>query len=360
MENLVAFKTATVRLRDIMPKRKSHSEDVKRIEKVRRVVQTYNSAHQPVSQYFKRITCSTDNMEEIFMICEAFYKAVNMQHHCCDSVSACWPSGQYIFLLNIFFLQIWNDHQFTEMVTETLCVVLSFDLSRLETIKYDPTLSLDDATKRIISQEIKLSYRYELLSKVLRRSEMLSRECLLTAFSLNPSWKNLMALKAFHEQCSSSKRYQSLDGLSSILAAQTMDHHDYDPQADPVQAILHADKLATKLAKGNLWNDLTAVINGPRIKTLRWSTIDNWPELLQSCQRLLADPKYKVSWIRQNVAASGTNLQQFRFARANHLVLTKRLLNQTIQKLSKNKLKNSRIQFLAVYYRDDFLGYVKA
>lgn len=228
-----------------------------------------------------------------------------------------------------------------------MCNVLSDDLCHLETIKFDEKLSLDAATQKIIAYEIKLSARYELLAKILRRSEMLSRECLLTAFSLNPTWNIYMALTELHKKYSSSKCVQTVAGFSSILSAQTIETSDYDPTMNPVESILKGDKLATRLDKTNMWADLAAVIINPRIKTLQWSS-SNWPELRKECQRFLNEPDHKICMIRKNVAAMNETGQQLRFAQENKRVLARRLLRRTIKHLSYRKLKHERRKHVCV------------
>lgn len=222
-----------------------------------------------------------------------------------------------------------------------MCNVLTYDLCRLETIKYDATLSLEEATRAIISYEIKLSYRYELLAKIVRRSAMLTRECLLTVFSLNPAWKNYMALAEFHNHCSSSKHYQSLDGLNSIIGH--VEHSDYDPTVNPVQSMQQGDKLAVRLDnKYDLWDDLVTVIINPRVKTLRWST-NNWSELQKLCLRFHNQPDYKVCLIKQNVAAANRN--GLWYARGNSRELARRMLHRTIKRLMHRKLKFERRRY---------------
>lgn len=81
---LITMKPSKVVLKDIMPKRKFGSAQEKKIESIRRVVQTYNCAHQPVSQYFKRVTSTTTNNDDMFTICEAFHRAVNIGSACFD------------------------------------------------------------------------------------------------------------------------------------------------------------------------------------------------------------------------------------------------------------------------------------
>lgn len=244
------------------------------------------------------------------------------------------------------YLQLANDHKYTVMLAETMCNVLAYDLCRLEKIKYNEVLSLEAATREIISYEIKLSHRYELLAKILRRSEMLARECHLTAFSLNPAWRNYMTLVNFHKQYESSKRYQSLDGFNSILGAPTIEHNEYDPKANPVQSMLEGDKLATQLSKSDLWDDLASVITNPRIKTLRWST-NNWTELRQLCQHIHDEPDYKMCLIRQNVAAPDRN--GLWYARQNNRELAKRLLHRTINKLAYRKSKWQRRKYVCCF-----------
>lgn len=361
---LLALKPVTVLLRDIMPEQSISTMQQKKIETIRRVVQTYNCAHVSVSQYFKRITCDTNNNDEIFTICETFYKTVN-----------CWSFYFFIFIfasnrivdlscekkkkLNFVYpdLQLVNDHRYTDMLAETMCNVLSSDLCRLETIKFDTKLSVDVATEKIISHEIKLSHRYELLANILHRSQMLSRECLLTVFSLNPSWKNYITLVEFHKRYSSSERYCSLNGLNSILGAQTIEENGYVPEVNPVQSILQGDKLATQLDKSGLWNDLVAIIINPRIKTLRW-TANNWSELREMCQKLCTEPNHKVSLIKQNVAAMDRKL--LRYARENVRVLAKRLFCRTLKRLSNRKLKQERRRHVCCLDEDgEVLGFVQ-
>lgn len=103
MENLLVIRPVTVLLRDIMPKPKICSEQQKRIEAIRRVVHTYNSAHLPVSQYFKRIAASTKNHDEIFDICEIFHKTVNIPSMC-----RCFFVHLFLFFFIFIFIFNWT------------------------------------------------------------------------------------------------------------------------------------------------------------------------------------------------------------------------------------------------------------
>lgn len=249
-----------------------------------------------------------------------------------------------------------TDHKHTAMLAEMMCFVLSYDLCRLEKIKFDGKLSIEQAAKEIILQELKLSHRYELLARILRKSVMLSRECLLTVFSLNPTWYNYTKLLDFQKRFSESPGYQSMDGLNSILSVHPNERNGCDPLADPVQSILQGDKLATQLDRMDLWNDLATVIINPRIKTLRWSR-HNWPELSRDCLRYIDTPELKVSLIKQNAMAMNKGL---RYARQNSLELAKRLLRRTISRLSYRKTKHTQRKFVCIFDRNGGLsGFVR-
>lgn len=103
MENLLVIRPVAVLLKDIMPKPRLCSEQQKRIEAIRRVVHTYNSAHLPVSQYFKRIAASTKNHDEIFDICEVFHKTVNISSMRCFFLFICFF---FIFNSTLFFFAV--------------------------------------------------------------------------------------------------------------------------------------------------------------------------------------------------------------------------------------------------------------
>lgn len=337
MASSCVIKPLSVILTDIMPKRKICTAEERKMESIRRIVHTYNFAHVPVTQYFKRITSNTTNYDEIFTICDAFQKSVNIIF----SIENRKRINGFVFN---FCLQLATDHKFTGMLAETMCNVLSYDLCRLETIKFNAKLTVEEAAKEIIAHEIKLSHRYELLARILRKSVMLSRECLLTVFSLNPSWYNYTKLLDFQTRFEESPGYQSMDGLNSILSVHTNEQNGCDPLADPVQSILHGDKLATQLDQLGLWNDLTTVIINPRIKTLRWSR-HNWPELSHECLRYIDEPELKVASIKQNAMAMNKGL---RYVRQNSVELAKRLLQRAISRLSYRKSKHNQRKFYSV------------
>lgn len=243
------------------------------------------------------------------------------------------------------------------MLAEAMVDVLVSDICRLDAIRCDESLSIKIATDRIQCHEEKMSKRYILLAKILQRSTVLHRECLLTAFSLHPNWANYTALKVVHKKIASSKQFQMVDGMSSILPAEVTQMKNYNAMADPMRLQLKGDQLGTKLAKSGLYDDLATVVMSPRIKTLCWSK-SNWPKLQKVCQQFLDDPKYKTRLISQTVAAVNKDHKILRYVNAQSMVLPRRWLDRTVKRLKNRKARHRNKRYVTCANTDgDLMGF---
>lgn len=181
----------------------------------------------------------------------------------------------------------------------------------METKKYDDAV---DASK-IMEREKKIAPRYLFLGILLNDYPELTRECVLTAFSMNPteelySYVVHMAKKVWPLGESDEGRPGPSSGphlvvcnnaLHAISGSKILNATNYDATKAPS---LILDSL-THLSEA-VRNDLACLLNVPRIKALTW--LSTWSELKAECEQLLSN-KNKLDIIEKSTAQANKHLQ---------------------------------------------------
>lgn len=235
------------------------------------------------------------------------------------------------------------------MMTETLCCILAKDLCQLETIKCDDRHSMEVIVNTICHSEIRMSRRYEKLAKIVRRSELLYRECMLTAFSLNPSWNNYETLMLFHEMHSSTKYYETLDHL---MTNECVEFTDDDVVMDSLDIFLQNDKFAMKLYTFGLLEEFAAIITFPRIKALHMD-VHRWDDLQPKCVRLVEEADYKLNLIRGNIRELHEHGRESSNAHENNLSLAESLFIRAERRLKAQMLEYQQSTFACILDKND-------
>lgn len=178
----------------------------------------------------------------------------------------------------------------------------------LENKKYDETV---DAT-HILDLERKISQRYLFLARILHGHQQLEQECILTAFSMNPTAECFELVcklaesnqKAANETAShpNTSQSESIDALYTITSVELLlNSKDYDVLQAPNSLL---DSL-TCLSEG-VRSDLVSLLTIPRIKNLNW--LLSWPDLEKECQALL-DIEKKRQIVENTTAAANDKLK---------------------------------------------------
>lgn len=149
----------------------------------------------------------------------------------------------------------------------------------------------------ILGLEKQTSKRYLFLAKILYGHPKLEQECILTAFSMNPThecYELVCDLATRHQRpCendsngSVTSQNESIDALHSITSANLLlNSKDYDALRAPNNLL---DSL-TGLSEG-VRSDLVCLLTMPRIKNLNW--LVPWPDLKKECEQLLIEENKK-------------------------------------------------------------------
>lgn len=187
----------------------------------------------------------------------------------------------------------------------------------LEDKKYDESV---DATI-IIELEKQTSHQYLFLGRVLSNYPELKRECILTAFSMNPTFEKFNLIcelaemmeyystpnKDYSDQYEHENSIQSLDALHAIVGTKILSAKDYDASKAPSRLL---DSL-TFLSE-SVRHDLACLLNVPRLKNLSW--LSTWDELKRECVELLSEEK-KKKIVENYIATANDNL---RFIKLNY------------------------------------------
>lgn len=183
------------------------------------------------------------------------------------------------------------------------------EINILEHKKYD---ELADAAI-ILSLEKQTSKRYLFLAKILYGHPKLEQECILTAFSMNPTHEcfELVCELAMRQQKAACEggsngnapsQNESIDALHSITSADLLlNSKDYDALRAPNHLL---DSL-TGLSQG-VRSDLVCLLTMPRIKNLNW--LVPWPDLKKECEELLIAEK-KKQIVENTTAAANDKLK---------------------------------------------------
>lgn len=151
------------------------------------------------------------------------------------------------------------------MALQVFCKTLTLEINQLEEKKFD--LSAEAST--LFNFERQISDRYLFLHNILY-SYTEKRECVLTAFSMNPTQSN------FELVCEYSKETGS-----------------NEPKA-------------MSILSNSLKSDLGCLLSQPRIKKLCWSS--PWPELKEECQALM-QTENKIKILENSTATANDNLK---------------------------------------------------
>ncbi|XP_039297347.1 serine-rich adhesin for platelets [Nilaparvata lugens] len=224
-------------------------------------------------------------------------------------------SSQHIYT----FCQVLIKHFGTTLkpfCIELFVIALTVNMNEVETQR-------DKNDKEKVKEtEIQLANGYLLLADLFQDDVGISRECVLTAFSLNPTKSSLERIKSLavacgkctdktpsdqqHPTCTdcssqtdskcskcssssinaslpdnSTKKERTLDALIRIKGKSVTESTNYDVLSAPSQ-VLDAESLGLSVV---LCNDLATVISSPRYQMLNW--VLDWPELLSICESYL-------------------------------------------------------------------------
>lgn len=188
------------------------------------------------------------------------------------------------------------------------CSELTKDINTLEHKKYD---ELVDAAE-ILSLEKQTSQQYLFLAQILHAHPKLEQECILTAFSMNPTDECFQLVceladrnnKATESTSQGNKPIQneSIDALHSITSTEVLlNSKDYNALKAPNRLL---DSL-TSLSEA-VRSDLVCLLTKPRIKNLNWMV--PWPELKAECKSLLVVEK-KLQIVENTTAKANDNLK---------------------------------------------------
>lgn len=160
----------------------------------------------------------------------------------------------------------------------------------------------------LLNLEKQTSCRYLYLAKILSGHRDLERECILTAFSMNPTQE------CFQLVCKMAEEYPTTDGnmtmitekidaLPTITSADILlNSKDYDVLKAPNRLL---DSL-TGLSEG-VRSDLVCLLGVSRIKNLNW--LVPWHELRKQCEELILTEKKKQ--IVENTTAHANDKLQY-------------------------------------------------
>lgn len=174
---------------------------------------------------------------------------------------------------------------------QTYCVALTEDLNYLETKKYDESF---DATK-IMELEQQIAPKYLILGAYLRKYPELTRECVLTAFSLNPTEENfdyvvIMARdvwpNAFNDGLESTDIPQETSGDANASTASS-------GMLDSLQNFSEV-----------IQSDISCLLSVSRFKNLTWTS--TWEKLKLYCHQLLAE---KLAIVERSTANANKKLK---------------------------------------------------
>lgn len=219
-----------------------------------------------------------------------------------------------------------------DLLLQVFCMALTKDVNLLETKKYDDTVDAND----ILVMEREVSKRYLFLAEVLSGHPDLERECVLTAFSMNPTQEFFdlvctlaegrhqlgqsapSALQEGHtdlEQMTDTIKdidsepiendrpeTEFIDALHVITGGtQILDSKDYNAEVAPSRLI---DELS--MLSESVRHDLTCMLSVTRIKNLTWLT--PWSKLKEECAQLLEN-ELKKRIVEKTTAAANAKLQ---------------------------------------------------
>lgn len=210
-----------------------------------------------------------------------------------------------------------------DLLLQVFCLALTKDINLLETKKYDDSVDATD----ILVMEKEVSQRYLFMAEVLSSYPDLERECILTAFSMNPTaeffdlvctlaerqpqvkhdpdqdqTKDADVEQTTNTTYGTGPETEFIDALHVITGGpQILESKDYNAEVAPSRLI---DEL-TMLSE-SVRHDLTCMLSVTRIKNLTWLT--PWSKLKEECAQLLENEE-KKRIVEKTTAAANAKLQ---------------------------------------------------
>lgn len=166
-----------------------------------------------------------------------------------------------------------------DLTIRVFCNTLTSEVNEMKNSKY--TESFDASA--IIEIEKKISHRFLILADYLNYYTDLKYECILTAFSMNPTIEN------FNIICVHAKRTKKIcyeyidDGNKSNKITNDITLMESSPQSQDV---------AKKLLSETVQRDLITLVNVSRLKNLTWNS--SWSKLESECLELLNTEKKRT------------------------------------------------------------------
>lgn len=177
---------------------------------------------------------------------------------------------------------------------------ITMDLNNLEILKSVKVFNC----LQIIEFEKYISQKYIQLSELLNSYKNYVRECLLTAFSLNP------CLEIFNRLARFPLRKNHSAALFSISGEHYMSFDNYNEYESPNLVL---DSAFSEEISVTVREDLTRIINLPRIKTLSWSI--DWSQLKIECEKLMSGDN-KLELVKQYYALANNDLKYCHLSKA--------------------------------------------
>lgn len=217
-----------------------------------------NRGEPDFEELFTKLVKNAIDNRKIYECCESFHRLV--------SSFFIHFSINVVLKLNHFSSSF--EFQFPDdcgVALQVFCKTLTLEINELEEKKFD--LSAEAST--LLHFERQISDRYLFLHNILY-SYTEKRECVLTAFSMNPTQSNFELVCKYSEETGSN------------------------------------DQRAMPLISESLKSDLGCLLNQPRIKKLCWSS--PWAELKKECQELM-QTENKIKILENSTATANDNLK---------------------------------------------------
>ncbi|XP_031617631.1 uncharacterized protein LOC116337332 isoform X2 [Contarinia nasturtii] len=188
-----------------------------------------------------------------------------------------------------------------ETALRIFCSELTKEINILEHKKYDETVN----ASVILSLEKQTSSRYLTLGKILHAHKKLEKECVLTAFSMNPThecFQLVCSLATENLAPQVTPHLETIDALPTIICTDMLlNSKEYDALRAPNRLLDSLTSISEEVR-----SDLVCLLTVPRIKNLNW--LVPWPELKQACEELLFTER-KRQIVEKTTAGANDNLK---------------------------------------------------
>lgn len=225
---------------------------------------------------------------------------------------------------------------------QVYCFALTTDLNCVEDKMYDEDY---DAAK-IIELQRKIAPRFLFLGRALRNYEGVTRECALTAFSLDSSADNYKHILIIARQLYAylnidvegyAPNWHSNDDIDMMRLGSMGNRIPKTPKYDETQApSIILDSLYS-LSK-SVCNDISILLGTAKLKYLSWA--DTWPELNYNCCELLNFNK-KLTIVSNKTASANEKLK---FLHINFDAIIEQKLNKRGKSLATRKKSKKTVK----------------